>query len=98
MKYLFLALALAGCNTTAADNTTFTATAYACASATASLKTAILFNDKLSPGTRNTVTQAVKVIDPVCSQESPPTLTGTALVALQSAMTNLTSAAAEASR
>ncbi len=98
MKSLVLVfgLALAACQT--ANSGAFTATAYACASATASLKTAILFNGKLSPGTRAQVTQAVAVIDPVCSQENPPTLTSTGLAALQGAMAQLTSAAAEAQK
>jgi len=100
MKYfvLTLGLALAACQTQGADSGAFTATAYACASATASLKTAILFNAKLTPATRARVTQAVAVVDPICSQENPPTLTSSGLAALQGALASLTSAAAEAQK
>lgn len=90
-------MALAACQTMA-DTGAFSAVAYTCASATAALKTAIVFNDRLSPATRGKITSAVMVIDPVCSQAEPPTLTGTALAALQGAAATLTSAAVEAQR
>ena len=95
---LVAALALVACSTPAADSGALQATEYACASATAALKTAILFNERLSSGTRASVTKAVQVIDPICSQENPPTLGSDARAALSSAVAALTSAAAEAQR
>lgn len=105
---LALSLVLGGCTTTTAlapqptgrapVPATLSATEYVCASATAALKTAIVFNAKLSPTTRARVTQAAMVLNPVCSQEKLPTLSSTAFAALQGALSQLTAAAAEATR
>ena len=95
---LAAALALAGCVSMTTQDKALQATEFACASATAALKTAILFNERLSPGTRASVTKAVQIIDPICSQENPPTLGSDARAALSSAVAALTSAAAEAQR
>lgn len=94
---LACALALAACmNST--QGTTTQAVEYTCASATAALKTVILLNDKLSAPTRANVSRAVQVVDPVCSQETVPTLNSTAFAALSGAMTQLTAAAVEATQ
>lgn len=104
MKFLIMLpiVAMASCSqsatTQSADNKALAATEYTCASATASLKTAILFNDKLSPATRANITRAGRVLDTVCSQDMPPTLDTTAQRALDGALSLLSAAAAEAQR
>jgi hypothetical protein len=93
---LALAVALAACAT--AQQNTLASVEYACASATAALKTVIVLNDKLSAGTRASVTKAVAIVNPICSQPNIPTLDSTARTALDGALSQLTLAAAEATK
>lgn len=86
--------ACSGCSTTQ----TAQSVEYVCASATATLRTITALHANLSEATRARVTQAVTVINPVCSQEQLPTLDATAHAALSGALTVLASAAAEAQR
>lgn len=90
---LALALALASCATPSQDSNAMVGVEYTCAAATAALKTAITFNDKLSPSQRATVTQATIVVNPVCSQPTVPTLSTTAQAALTGALSQLTTVA-----
>lgn len=90
------ALALAGCMTS--PQGTLTSVEYTCAASTAALKTIIVFNDKLTAQNRADVTKAVAIINPICAQDNPPTLTSTASAALAGALTQITSVAATASK
>jgi hypothetical protein len=65
---------------------------YTCASATALLKTATALQDKISPANQAKIGHAITVLNPICSQEMPPTLDNTARAALSSALAELTAA------
>lgn len=94
-----LSLALSNCagtvSTPAADSATFSAVAYTCSSATAALKTAIKFNAMLTPANRANVTKAATILNPICSQDPVPTVSTTAKAALDIALAQLTTAAAQ---
>ena len=93
MKTIILAIvlaALASCGTLSKD--ALSGVEYSCASATAALRTVTLLNDKLTPANRTNVSKAVAVINPVCGQESIPTLSSTSKAALDGALTLLTAA------
>lgn len=99
MRRLFLLLALAV--TVAAcqgvtQEAAFKPVAYTCASAAFALETAADLRAKMSAQTQATITRAAGVLNPVCSQPTPPTLTSTALAALSSALGEITAAVATA--
>ena len=82
------AMALVGCmNVDVTRNT-----AYACASATALLNTASTINAQLTPEDRTAISEAVAVINPICSSPTPPTLDSVAQAALAAALAKLTTA------
>lgn len=88
---ILLVFAIAGCaGTPSQDSAARQATEFTCAGATAALKTAIQFNAKLSPAQRAQVTTATKVLDPVCSQPTMPSLSSTESIALKNALGTLT--------
>lgn len=89
---VFVVAACAG--TPSQDSTARQATEFTCAGATAALKTAIQYNAKLSPAQRVEVTSATKVLDPICSQPTVPTVSSTQSVLLSNALTTLTAIAA----
>lgn len=92
---VLLVFVIAGCaGTPSQDSTARQATEFTCAGATAALKTAIQFNAKLSPAQRTSVTAATKVLDPVCSQLTVPSLSSTESIALRNALGTLTGIAA----
>lgn len=93
---LLLLYACAGITPQSADQATFAAVSYTCASATAALKTAIKLNDRLTPDNRANVTRAGQTLNPVCSQDPVPTVSTTAKAALDAALLQLTVAAAQA--
>lgn len=86
--FVFAITACAG--TPSQDSTARQATEFTCAGATAALKTAVQFNAKLSPAQRAQVTTATKVLDPVCSQPTVPSLSSTESIALKNALGTLT--------
>ena len=82
---LFLA-ALAGCQTTQPSGETLGAI---CRAATVSLNAASSIKPRLSVQTRADVAHGVSIVDPFCSQETPPTLDTLAQIALTVALTEL---------
>lgn len=94
MKFIALFLVLAMANACqSADQNTLTGVEYGCASATAALKTAIVFNDKLTPAQRAQITHASNIINPICSQPNVPTLDSTARAGFDVALKELTGVA-----
>lgn len=88
---MFALLVLTAC--AGMDNQVTTSVEYGCASATAALKTAIVFNDKLTPALRAQITHGTNIINPICSQPTVPTLDTTARAAFDVALKELTGAA-----
>jgi len=84
-----LTASLMGCQTSAP--TVIQSTEYTCAAATAAIKTAVVFNDRLTPAQRQTVSRSIAVINPVCSQPVLPTVDSTLQAAMSGALTQLTS-------
>jgi len=85
-----VSFALAGCMT--AQTAAFKPVAYTCASGAFLLETANDLRAKMSDQTKVIVTRAASVLNPICSQQSAPTVTSTAQAALSSALAELTGA------
>lgn len=94
MRYMMLclvAVALTACQTPSQLEVTRN-TAYICASAAAALNVANDNRARISAANQARITRAVNVINPICSQQTPPTLDSTAHAALSSALAELTAA------
>lgn len=83
-----VALIASGCGTIQTRDVE-TSVIYACSAATIALETASAFFEDLSPDQRNTINQARLRTDPVCLQEGPVTLEGTARIAFDVAIQDL---------
>lgn len=86
-----LAFVLVGCQN-------MQSVSYTCASATAALKTVIIFNEKLTPANRVIVAKASNIANPICSADDKPTLTEAAALTLRTAAGQLTAASVQVSQ
>lgn len=74
-----------------ANDTTLKSVEYACASATVALKATNVLVPATNTDAQTKITHAVHVLNPICSQDKPPTLDSTAHAALTAALAELSS-------
>lgn len=74
------------------EGAAFKPVAYTCASAAFALETATTLRAKMSAETQAAITRAAGILNPVCSQENPPTVSSVTAAAMATALKEITTA------